>query len=395
MSSGSRRFPVDIDDLLESSGHGTASITAGLNKKKALSREAKITCDACGKESDEKKPLQACVRCRTVRYCNKACQVAHFNRTHKADCKSFAQPPLCRAFDTKTILPGCVYPETPIFARDHVDGMGCWVSIGGSIDCRLSPILGNPTHDGRRLTDNMSFEEMMGSLPGQSGNFLSIRVLVQNRISAKNAAPRIVVGKLILAVTSARGTPGILEGTLPGEGYLKLEDPNGDPIAALAPMYFALTHFNGKTVQCNDHPAVKDKLTCAVVLEMGDFAIFEVQYRCGGPRVKRDFEALELLQYINVPSTAYDPNFRGPFTEVIPQAAERDDVCEVHAMIDYAALAAWYGDFKTKGEQAYLRSHYGEARARMSQSGNRALEQHFGMLMNMMRSGEFGNPGDR
>ena len=128
----------------------------------------------------------------------------------------------------------------------------------------------------------------------------------------------------------------------------------------------------------------------SVVLNRGDFAIFEVDYRCGSQVIVHDFEALELLDHILVPAAEYDPTFTGPWTELLPRAVEKNNsVVEIRAPIDQPEVARWYEDFKRSGVSAYITSHYGEARAQMISAGNNALGQHMAMLMDMAMRGEF------
>lgn len=63
---------------------------------------------------------------------------------------------------------------------------------------------------------------------------------------------------------------------------------------------------------------------------------------------------------------------------------------DVRAKMDQNAIAAWYNDYKTKGEKAHIASHFGEARANMIGSGNDALAE---MLRTL--GGAFGMPPTR
>lgn len=115
----------------------------------------------------------------------------------------------------------------------------------------------------------------------------------------------------------------------------------------------------------------------------GDYAIFTVEFRCGGPNITLDFQATKLLHHLIIPTAPYDPEFKGPYRELIPQAAERDEVCEIHAMIDREVVDAWYKDYETGGEEAYITSHYGAARARMTRSSHDALKEHLEVIMGL------------
>ncbi|KAJ7707426.1 hypothetical protein B0H17DRAFT_1191927 [Mycena rosella] len=375
---------VDTDALLATSNAGIAAIRAGLDEKRVATKEAKLSCDACKKQETSASPLQACSRCRSVRYCSRACQVAHFKPTHKRACAGFAAPPLCRAFNTTVVLPGCAYPERGVFARGHSDGMGAWVSTAGTIDCRLATLPGGLK--GRPATDEASMAQMMAMVPGMMrGKYLGLTVLVQNR--TQSGTPMVVVGKGIAAVASARGTPIFLEGKEPGEPSAMLDYPHLGPnrVLGLAKASAELTHFNGKAVKdpatC---PAVQDPDTCAVLLALGEYAMFDIEFRAGAPRVAHDFEALALLAHVIVPAVPYDPAFRGAYAELLPRAADRGAVCEVQARMDQGAVEAWYRDYREGGEKAYIKSHYGAARAEMIGSGNDALAEMMKAMMGRM-----------
>jgi hypothetical protein len=120
-----------------------------------------------------------------------------------------------------------------------------------------------------------------------------------------------------------------------------------------------------------------------VLLNVGDHAMFIIDFRAGGPRITHDFEALELLEHVIVPCIPYDSKATAPYGQLLPEAADRDEVCEVRGRIDQGAVEAWYRDYKTKGEMAYIASHYGEARAQMVGDGNRAMGEMMKVLASM------------
>ncbi|KAJ6532041.1 hypothetical protein B0H19DRAFT_966575 [Mycena capillaripes] len=372
---------VDLDALMTASTAGIAAIRAGLDEKRAFTKEAKLFCDRCKKQETSASPLQACSRCRSVWYCSRECQVAHYKMTHKKACADFVDPPLCRAFNTKVPLPGCSYPEVPVFARGVSEGMGAWLSVAGSIDCRLATLPGGLK--ARPARDAASMQEVMAMIPGMmDGKYLALNILVQNR--TLKAKPMVVIGKGIVAVASPRGTPIFLEGKDHGEPSRMLEYPHLGPVLGLAKTSAEVTHFNGKAVKENGSlpSAVKDADTCAVLLNVGEYAMFTVEFRAGGPKVTHDFQALELLEHIIVPAIPYDPKAKGPYSKLLPEAADRDEVCEIRAKIDQGAVEAWFKDYKTKGERAHIISHYGEARANMIGEGN----QHLGEMLKAMAS---------
>ena len=117
----------------------------------------------------------------------------------------------------------------------------------------------------------------------------------------------------------------------------------------------------------------------------GDYAIFTIEFRCGGPNVSLDFQATRLLHHLRIPAVPYDPSFKGPYKELVPQAAERDEVCEIHAVIDKMTVDEWYKDYETGGEKAFILSHYGAARYGMIRSGKDALNEHAKVLKRLYK----------
>jgi hypothetical protein len=70
-----------------------------------------------------------------------------------------------------------------------------------------------------------SLEHLMNMIPGQTkGKYLSLTVLVQNRM--KKPTPMVVVGKVIMAVPTAAGSPIIQQGKERWEPNLNLDLPN-------------------------------------------------------------------------------------------------------------------------------------------------------------------------
>jgi hypothetical protein len=98
------------------------------------------------------------------------------------------------------VLPGCKYPEVPVFARGVSEGMGAWVSSGGTIDCRsvffvlhwgarvsdvLYRLAALPGGENATLDENgppPSVAHVMAMVPGMmNGKYYTMTVLVQNR----------------------------------------------------------------------------------------------------------------------------------------------------------------------------------------------------------------------
>jgi hypothetical protein len=133
-------------------------------------------------------------------------------------------------------------------------------------------------------------------------------------------------------------------------------------------------------------PEIKDTESSAVVLHPRDYAIFTVEFRCGGPNIALDFQAMRLIHHLRIPAVPYDPTFKGCYCELAPQAADRDKVCKIHAFIDREAVDAWYKDYEIGGEKAYITSHYGAARAKMARSQHDALKEHLKVITGLYNS---------
>lgn len=70
-----------------------------------------------------------------MRYCDRTCQISDYKARHKHECANFTQLPATPgAFLTKP-LAGERYPIHPLFAHWHEEGVGCWVTVEGCIDC--------------------------------------------------------------------------------------------------------------------------------------------------------------------------------------------------------------------------------------------------------------------
>ncbi|KAJ7644414.1 hypothetical protein FB45DRAFT_784449 [Roridomyces roridus] len=371
-----------IDEFMATSNVGIDAIRQGLKEKRAFTKDAKLFCSRCNKQETSARPLQSCSRCRSVRYCSRDCQVAHYSQVHKKACANFQDPPLCRAFSTKIALPGCSYPESPVFGLGVSEAMGAWVSIGGSIDCRLATlpggIKGRPPKD-----ESLSVSKLMAMVPGMmDGKYLALRIMVQNR--APKAKPMVVVGKAIGAFASAKGTPLFLAGKEPGEINAMVDYPHLGRVMGLAKVSAEITHFNGKEIkEAASCSAVKDADMCAVLLNVGDYAMFNIEFRAGARGITHDFQALELLAHVLVPAIPYDPDATESYAKLLPRAADLDQVCEIRAVIDQDSVGAWYKDYKTQGESAYIASHYGEARANMIGAGNQQMQEMLQMMMQM------------
>ncbi|KAF9028609.1 hypothetical protein BDP27DRAFT_1410263 [Rhodocollybia butyracea] len=359
-------LPNWVGTFDEASSTGLHALKDNLHDQRVEVKQAKLRCNFCGKAEDNKKPLQCCSLCRTVHYCDRTCQVAHYKPVHKSDCKSFRNIPLCRSFTMDRILPGCKYPESVVFAKGHQEGIGCWVSTSGQIDCTLFQKAGNPLPSKDDASDDNP-KTMMDALEafpfGRAGAYLGLRVMVQNRRQADGKV--VVIGNEILAVCTPRGADVLLEGMKPGETNVKIPSDldNSQPLIGLKQAYIKLENFNGKEVK-RTLPALIDGKACSVALSRGDYAIFSVHFRVGGPRITLDFQALEKIAHIQVPWLASDST---------PPSLSPKDRKVTKAPMDHSLVASYFEDYRSHGEEAFITSHHGEARAKMISAGQDAV----------------------
>lgn len=65
-------------------------------------------CWACGIEGDEDLQLRVCSACHTARYCSKECQLSHWKRGHKEECKPKVRPKQAEADKVKQLMEAAV-----------------------------------------------------------------------------------------------------------------------------------------------------------------------------------------------------------------------------------------------------------------------------------------------
>lgn len=138
---------------------------------------------------------------------------------------------------------------------------------------------------------------------------------------------------------------------------------NDKTSSGLKQAYIILENFNGKEVK-RTLPALVDGKTCSVALSRGDYAIFSVHYRVGGPRITLDFQALEKIAHIQVPWLASDN---------APPSPSPKDRKVTKAPMDHSLVASYFEDYRSHGEEAFIASHHGEARAKMISAGQNAV----------------------
>jgi len=378
----------------------------GLHKKTEDDKQEKskirATCNYCGRASSTGK-LSTCARCRSVRYCNTDCQIAHFRASHKLDCRNFTYPPITSLFDTRT-RPGMQYPLTPVLGIGFGDGgVGCWVSAGTRIDCRLQTslcrTLGRP--DRKFLIHDQEKAILIGKGKGLLNNLLTLRVLVQNRrkdrsqilihgamshiIGAANAGEYLQRCQVSESIQLPRMNvfPGM---TCP---YLSVYmDPWGGRHASVLSVNGVEYTGNFDRSRSNNTSStppldqIKRPKDAILTLGHGDYAVIELQFLCGdGAGIWFDFEALNLFHAIGIPYMKWDG------LEDIDAAIGRmldvetpDRVSMLSAFFIPSAINSYYADFKRDGPEAHIRSHYGDRAAEISEGDNISDAVHDWMI---------------
>lgn len=130
-----------------------------------------------------------------------------------------------------------------------------------------------------------------------------------------------------------------------------------------------ISHINGTEVK-NDAPLpanIKDAKQGNVLLSTGDFAILHLQFRVGdGDTISKDWEALGALEALFLPwapfhitSTSTALPAALPTAQAPASGAEGSGL--LRAPFDQRGVRAHYADFIEHGEEAYMRSHFGDA----------------------------------
>ncbi|KDQ14381.1 hypothetical protein BOTBODRAFT_174861 [Botryobasidium botryosum FD-172 SS1] len=355
-----------------------ASLRGDFGGRKAERKQVKVRCSFCDKESETGK-LAACARCRSVRYCDANCQVAHFRASHKADCENFKDPPSTDLFNTRN-RPGTNYAINPIFARGSSDGVGCWVSVDSKIDLRLDTILSSTTAFPLRqeLIADPKTAGILAKQKGEMKNILTLRVLVQNRRKDRAAATIFSftsgimakedshIGKALKKWKALGGGGLIVDFDEPATGLPKImcAHPFVDPwgvfrcsvLSVNGVQYPDNTKFPRTSTPPSTAPLnkIRDPAKAVVTLGYGDYAVLEMQFRCvdipepfvGDLPI---FDALlDIIELTIGWSKQDDYNTKMPNKE--SQA--------LFARFDYEAINAYYADFMEGGPAAHIASHF-------------------------------------
>ena len=161
--------------------------------------------------------------------------------------------------------------------------------------------------------------------------------------------------------------------------------------------------------------AIKSVEEGIVALNPGDFVIYNFQFRVGdGDRIAKDWEALGCIESLRIPYALWDGTAAPtslipslvlaqsplpPSPSTPPSAASSSSSSStpppsahsVTAKLDQRAVRAHYADFVERGEEAYMRSHFGDARADMARSAEGVMAAMGEMLLGeVARAGNTG-----
>ena len=131
---------------------------------------------------------------------------------------------------------------------------------------------------------------------------------------------------------------------------------------------------------------IKDATEGIVSLKTGEYVIFNAQFRVGdGDLISKHWEALACLETILIPYAIWDGT-SSPATLVssLPQADKQPMSGmgrALRARFDQPAVKAYYADYIEHGEEAYIRSHFGDARADMTLGAEKMVEMMGEMLL--------------
>ncbi|KAI1797406.1 hypothetical protein LXA43DRAFT_1070947 [Ganoderma leucocontextum] len=359
--------PLNI--LQASSAAGIRSMRAKLNQLKEEERMQQGSCTYCGNFG----------LARAARYYNQTCQLADFKARHKRECANFAHPPTTSAFLTKPVA-GERFPQQPVFAHGHEGGVGCWVSVSGRIDCEcvaahiLLVLSEKSFEDRQHQSSSEQGRDIIRRYKAASNSLLSLSVLVQNRRKEKDAI-------LVFAPVEYAAAGVVI-----------------DPWAHKTPR-LEITYFNGQEVKHKKAfelpPAVKDPKEGIVALNPGEYGKLRLQFRVGdGDRIAKDWEAIGCCETIRIPYAIWDGTAAHTSLALfLPLAHTPDPIPEGRGKslcvpFDQRAVSAYYADFIEHGEEAYMRSHFGDARADMAQSA-----ESMGAMMGEMLLGQVAQTG--
>ncbi|KAI1797157.1 hypothetical protein LXA43DRAFT_982973 [Ganoderma leucocontextum] len=390
-----------------SSEAGLKSIEARLNKSKEAERMQQSRCTNCGKDGGDS--LRSCSRCKAARYCDQTCQLADFKARHKRECPNFVHPPTTSVFFTEPV-PGERFPQQPVFAHAHEHGVGCWVSIAGRIDCDLQVLteMVSPGGHGEKSFENRQYQ-ILNSSPedgrdiirrykAAAHSLLGLSVLVQNRRKEKGAI--LVFASRAQVVSYPSTIAAVHAGTAEGDNIVKFTRDRVEYAAAGVAIdpwdktpRLEIAYFNGQEVKHKTPsqlpPAVKGAKEGIIALNPGEYVILHLQFRVGdGDRISKDWEAMGVCETIRIPYAIWDgtaapaslvPSL--PLAQTPVPVPSDGPGRSLRAPFNQRDVKAHYADFIERGEEAYIRAHFGDERADMVRSGEKMIEMMGEMLL--------------
>eukprot|EP01112_Ceratiomyxa_fruticulosa_P024185 TRINITY_DN96_c0_g1_i2.p1 TRINITY_DN96_c0_g1~~TRINITY_DN96_c0_g1_i2.p1 ORF type:complete len:407 (+),score=52.53 TRINITY_DN96_c0_g1_i2:285-1505(+) len=342
------------------------------------------TCSQCEKI---KEGLSRCGGCRSTFYCNSQCQKAHWVGGHKKVCKELSQFPATPSWKLFPVQ-GCKYPRNPILAKVSDDGVSMWVTVGGSIKCQLQD------------------EIYSGFIGGTSEKYMRRLRMDKYRLNAMDPRDvRKIIGKTVMKVEfmiqNKRQDGGSIA-FLPADAYIVGEEEiasfypscekppeivDGKAIIKVhrdcdSNICLQITDINGKQLEGDlkkaPLPEIVNRDPLTICLGPGDFAIVEAQYRVGnGENVSTDPEALQRFHSFCIPVFKTDkPSL---FKEQLNKGLLKPTL--ISAKWNQDGIFEHYRDLFEKGEDEYIRTHFGEQRMKSMQQAESGGPAMLEMLM--------------
>lgn len=127
---------------------------------------------------------------------------------------------------------------------------------------------------------------------------------------------------------------------------------------------------------------VKDAHEGTIVLCTGDFVVLHLQFRLGDDEtISKEWDALQVIEAIFIPYVPLDGIGAhvdlSPSLPTVQSPVSVDDTPAIGRLLrvplDQAAVRDYFADFLQHGQEAYMRSHFGAARADMTSRGDAAM----------------------
>ncbi|PIL29059.1 hypothetical protein GSI_09107 [Ganoderma sinense ZZ0214-1] len=285
------------------------------------------------------------------------------------------------------------YSPHPIIGHATEEGLGMWVSIDGSIDCQLQPLI----FPMRPPTGPFEIDELRRKsredprtttqYRAYANTLLTLKILVQNRGEANK------MGVVFAARTFIQCFPEdadkVMFTYLGTPDHCRLDESTGvmrcgpahDPFTNRPRL--CINNFNGHEIRGDASlpSAVLDAEQGIFMLGPGDFAILHIQFRLGdGTVFRRELEALTFTDNLFLPiasdmhlSLAEDRTKMKNLAQQINVDFETE-ICAgrlpwegLYAAICHDEVSEHYIDFcglePQEGRRAFVTNHFGEEQA--------------------------------